>query len=220
MADAGDGAASSDFDAGEESTAESMESTSEGYETSETELCSNESEQELYDPGYDPSEYEQELTDFSYESYNPDTYSKETETPQYNDKGEPVEDVPVYRDGEYLNYNDPAYLETGKHQVNWPEGDGFDGESTETILTENTIVARYGSEHGRYATDVGTPPTELSLPYDTDTQEYHEYRVCSDVTCRSGKASSAFDVEGGGKQYAFGKSFAEMVSDGTMERIK
>lgn len=221
MADAGDGASTATgFDAGGEASAEAVESGTEGFETSESELCTNEAEQELYDPGYDPSEYEQELTDYSYEAKNPETYTQEAETPLYNDKGEPVEDVPLYRDGDYLNYTDPNYLETGRHQVNWPEGDGFEGESTETVLSENTIVARYGSEHGHYATDVGTNPTELSLPYDTDTQEYHEYRVCSEVSCRTGKASSAFDVEGGGKQYAFSKSFAEMVSDGTMEKIK
>lgn len=213
MADAGDAASSArGFDAG-------GESTSEGFESAETELCTSEAETELYDPGYDPSEYEQELTDFSFEARDPESYAKETEAPKYNDKGEPVEDVPLYRN-DYLDYNDPEYLENGTHRVNWPENGGFEGEATETVLTENTIIARYGSEYGHYATDVGTQPTELSLPYDTDTIEYHEYRVCGEVTCLSGKISSAFDVEGGGKQYAFGKSFAEMVSDGTLERIK
>jgi hypothetical protein len=220
MSDVGDSASTStDFDAGGEST-DAVEINSEGFETAETELYTSEAEQELYDPGYDPSEYEQELTDFSYEAKNPDSYTKETDTPKYNDKGEPVEDVPLYRDGDYLNYDDPDYIETGRHHANWPEGDGFEGETTETVLSENTIIARYGSESGRYATDVGTNPTDLSLPYDTDTQEYHEYRVCRDVTCVSGKIGAAFDVDGGGTQYQFSKSFSEMVSDGTLEKIK
>ncbi len=221
MSDVGDGASSATgFDAGGESGAESTESALEGYETTTTELYTNEAEQELYDPGYDPSEYEQELTDFSYEASDPETYTKETETPKYNDKGEPVGDVPLYRDSEFLDFNNSDYIETGKHCVNWPEGNGFEGEATETVLPKNTTVARYGSEHGHFATDVGTNPSEISVPYDTDTQEYHEYRVCTEVTCMSGKAKSSFGVEGGGKQYAFSKSFAQMVSDGTMERVK
>lgn len=75
MADAGDGASTATgFDAGGEASAEAVESGTEGFETSESELCTNEAEQELYDPGYDPSEYEQELTDYSYEAKNPETY--------------------------------------------------------------------------------------------------------------------------------------------------
>ena len=220
MADIDDSGSSTGFDAGEDSDTDVIDGNLEDNETTETELYSYESEEELYDPGYDPAEYEEELTDFSYEAKSPETYTKEAEEPLLNDKGEPVEEVPLYRDGDYLDYDDPEYLETGVHKANWPEGDGFEGESTETVLTENTVIARYGSEHGHFGTAVGTKPTELSLPYDTDTQEYHEYRVCSDVSCRSGKASAAFDVEGGGTQYTFSKSFAEMVNDGTLERIK
>lgn len=219
MSDTGD-VSSSGADSGRDSVADATESTAEGFETAETELCTDEAEQELYDPGYDHSEYEQELMDFSYEAKNPESYKKEAEAPLHNDKGQPVEDVPLYRDGDYLNYDDPDYLETGRHHAKWPEGDGYEGDPTETVLTENTIIARYGSEHGHNATDVGTDPTKISLPYDTDTQEYHEYRVCKDVTCLSGTAKSHFDVEGGGKQYNFSKSFAEMVSDGTLEKIK
>lgn len=216
----GGGSISAGADTGGENAAESMESTSEGFETAETELCSNEAEQELYDPGYDPSEYEQELMDFSYEAKNPELYAKQDADSARNDKGETVDDVPLYRDGQYLDYNDPEYLSTGKHHANWPDGEGYEGNPAEVVLPTNTIIARYGSEHGHYATDVGTTPAELSLPYDTDTQEYHEYRICSDVACRSGKISPAFDMPGGGTQYTFGKSFAEMINDGTIVKIK
>ena len=219
MSDAGD-SSSSGFDSGTEGASE----VSEGFETAETELYTSDYETELYDPGYDHSEYEEELLDFSYEldnHENPPSENMETTTVLSNDKGEPVGDeVPLYRSGDYLNYDDPEYIETGKHKVDWPEGEGYEGEAEDVVLPENTIIARYGNENGHYATDVGTKPTEISLPYDTDTMEYHEYRICSPISCKSGKASAAFDVEGGGKQYGFSKSFAEMVSDGTMEKIK
>lgn len=218
MSDAGD-VSSSDFDVGAESAAESVESNIDSPQA-ESELYSGESEQELYESEYENSEYEDELMDYSYEANNPEAYSNETETPLYNDKGEQVEDVPLYRDNEYLNYDAPDYVNEGKHQVNWPEGDGFEGEPTEMVLTENTIIARYGPETGHSGTAVGTSPTELSLPYDTDTYEYHEYRVCAPINCRSGKASPAFDVDGGGTQWTFSKSFVEMVDDGTLEKIK
>lgn len=220
MAFESDGASSTSVDAGGESRSDAVESTMEATETGETELYSDESGQELYDPGYDTNEYSQELMDFSYEAKNPETYTKEAETTKNNDKGEPVDDVPLYRDDKYLDYNDPDYVETGVHKVDWPENNGFEGEPQPTVLPENTIIARYGSETGHFATDVGTNPSELSLPYDTDTMEYHEYRLCGEVSCESGKAKGTFDVEGGGRQYAFDKSFAEMVKDGTIEKIK
>lgn len=212
MADIDD-STSSGFDADSESGAEV-------YEDGDTELYVDEGEEELYDPGYDHNEYEEELMDFSYEAKDPASYSKENEAPKLNDKGEPVEDVPLYKDGNYLNYEHPDYVENGIHHANWPEGDGFEGETTETVLPENTVIARYGSENGRFGTDVGTNPEGLSLPYDTDTQEYHEYAVCGEVSCISGKASPAFDEKGGGNQYMFSKSFSEMVNDGTLKRLK
>lgn len=206
MADIDDSATG--FDAGDDSV-------SDGYEA---ELCEDESGEELYDPGYDPSEYEEELTYFSYEAK--DDVSVEKDLPQYNYKGQPVEDVPLYRDGNYLNYEHPDYVQDGLHRANWPENDGYEGEPVETVLPENTIIARYGNESGHFGTDVGTNPEKLSLPYDTDTQEYHEYCVNGNVSCLSGKAKADFDVEGGANQYKFSKSFAEMVNDGTLKRLK
>ncbi|MCM1364402.1 MAG: TNT domain-containing protein [Faecalibacterium sp.] len=214
--DSGSSSFSSGFDSGSESSSESFDAA----ENAEAELFSNESEEELYNPEYDYSEYETELMDFSYEAHNPDSYDLEQTEPLTNDKGEPVEDVPLYRDGDYLDYENPDYIENGTHHAKWPENDGFEGEAQDVELPANTVLSRYGSEHGHYATDKGADPSKISTPYDTDTQEYHEYIVAKPVECRSGKIAPAFDETGGETQYAFSKSFAEMVKDGTLTKVK
>lgn len=214
MTDAGDysggDSARDDSDIGIEAAAESS--------AAETELYSVEESGELYDPGYDHSEYETELMDYSYEFR--EDFSPSTVKEPLNDKGQPVEEVPNYRSGEYLNYEHPDYITEGDHRAYWPDKDGFESEPDPVTLPENTTFARYGNEYGRNATEVGTSPEKLSLPYDTDTMEYHEYRVVSPVECLCGKAKACFDVEGGGTQYKFEENMAKMVHDGKIERIK
>ena len=221
MCDAGDGGYSDGGrDTGGEAAAESAEMAAEAGEyTADSELYTSEADTELYDPGYDHSEYEAELMDFSYEKYSY-TVDSTVEAPLKNEKGETVDDMPLYRTDEYLNYEAPEYINEGSHMAHWPDKDGYDGKPQHTTLQENTVFARYGNEHGRYATEVGTSPEKLSMPYDAETLEYHEYRVVSPVECLTGKAKGHFDLEGGGTQYKFTDSFSKMVQDGKIERIK
>lgn len=226
MADAGDGASSATgFDAGGESTAEAMESSSESFETAETELCSNnEAEQELYEPGYDASEYEQELTDYSYE----EAETVETTEQRFNDKGEPVGDKPDVAESYYLKEGDSYYEDGLRTEVDWDtlaENSDEKGFDKDTPVESHTfevgeIFSRYGSEKGRYATEIGTEYPKLSLPYDSSTHEYGEYEVCKPVECEKGKAAKNFGQEGEGTQYLFSKTMSDMINDGTIKRVK
>lgn len=239
MADTGDGSgfSSGGFDAGTstsadgmDATAESMETVLEGNETSDTELVSNESEQELYDPGYDASEYETELLDFSYEADDPSSYEPESES-HYNEDGEPVDDVPVVADESFIVPSD-NYNEIGEWTIDWSsnaknaDAEGFDKDApiTNEVLPPDTIITRYGSERGRFGTDKGTEYSELSLPYDPKSQEYHEYRVIEPVSCKKGTVAENFGQKGKGTQYVFSDTFKEMSNPNnpnrTMERIK
>ena len=224
--DAGVGTSSDGMDA----SAESLETGLEGDETINTELFSNESEQELYDPGYDASEYETELLDFSYEADDPSSYIPDS-GPHYNEDGEPVDDVPVVTDGSFIVPSD-NYNETGEWTIDWssnaknadPEGFDKDAPITSEILPPDTIIARYGSERGRFGTDKGSDYSELSLPYDPKSQEYHEYRVIQPVSCKKGTVAENFGQKGKGTQYVFTDTFKEMSNPNnpnrTMERIK
>lgn len=226
MADTGEGG----FEGSAESSAESMETSFDSSETFDSELCVSEGEQEIYNPGYDQSDYEAELMDFSCEAKEPSFYEADTQV-HYNESGEPVGDVPVVVDESYIvraeNYN-----ETGEWEIDWKSNaensdpEGFDKDMPiETVtLPPDTIIVRYGSERGRYATDKGTDYSELSLPYDPKSQEYHEYRVIDPVSCKKGTVAKNFGQKGHGTQYVFSDTFAEMADqknpNRTLERIR
>lgn len=125
------------------------------------------------------------------------------------------------------NYND-----TGEWTVDWtsnaenadPEGFDKDMPITTETLPPDIIITRYGSERGRYGTDKGTDYSELSLPYDPKSQEYHEYRVIEPISCKKGTVAKNFGQKGQGTQYVFTDTFSEMSNPNnpnrTMERIK
>lgn len=218
------------FDGGMDSSAESSETGYDGTETVESELSTDESNQELYASDYNASEYETELLDFSYESNEPLSYKADSEV-HYNEDGDPVSDTPVVADDSFLVESE-NYNETGEKTIDWSssaenaDSEGFDKDMpvTNEILLPDTIISRYGSERGRFGTDKGTDYSELSLPYDPKSQEYHEYRVIEPVSCKKGTAAKNFGQKGGGKQYIFSDTFSEMSDPNnpnrTMERIK
>lgn len=231
MADVDDDTSSIGSDDGE-STAELSEDSLEGSENVDTELYEDEWDEELYTSDFDKSEYEEELFTNVYTDKNgvEHIYKEDTEV-HYNENGEPVDEVPVVADESYIVRSDD-YNETGEWSIDWEsyavnaDDDGFDKDTpvTSETLTENTIIARYGSERGRNGTDVGTDYSELSLPYDPESQEYHEYRVISPVECKKGVAAQNFGQKGHGTQYLFKDTFAEMANPNnpnrTLERIR
>lgn len=145
-----------------------------------------------------------------------------------NSNGEPVGDCPNVAESYYLKESE-AYYETGlRDTVDWKsfavnsDESGFDKDypvTTETLQPGDVIV-RYGSERGRYATLPGTDFSELSLPYDPNTIEYHEYRVVKPISCESGKAAKNFDQKGLGQQQLFADTFSDMIRNETIVRIE
>ena len=218
------------LDGGTDSSVESSETGFDGTETVDSELNADESNQELFDTNYDASEYETELMDFSYEASDPSSYEADSDV-HYNEDGDPVGDVPIVVDDSFLVEGD-NYSETGEKNIDWssnaenadPEGFDKDMPITNETLPPETIISRYGSERGRFGTDKGTDYSELSLPYDPKSQEYHEYRVIEPVSCRKGTVAKNFGQKGGGNQYVFSETFLEMSNPNnpnrTMERIR
>lgn len=72
-------------------------------------------------------------------------------------------------------------------------------------LLKGTIIARYGTPFGSFATDFGVPYHMLGLPYIKETVEYHVYRVLKDIQVFKGVVAPIFNSPGGGVQYFFHK---------------
>lgn len=60
-------------------------------------------------------------------------------------------------------YRNPRYYDSADGDINWPENDGFYGESFDYTLLPYTQIDRYGSDYGTFASLVGHPYTDYSL---------------------------------------------------------
>ncbi len=221
--DAESGAGGMDVDTSDAS--ESGMEAVENVETTDTELYSDETMQELYDPGYDPKEYEAELMDFSYEKNE----TKEPMVEKYNSAGEKISGerelaVPEFAvKGENYHKNGLHEKETADWESFAKNSDenGFEKGSVEIVtLEKGTVFGRYGNEMGRFATEPGTKFENLSLPYDEKTCEYEEYRVVNSFDCQKGTVAPNFDQPGKGTQYMFEDNIAQMIKDGKIERVE
>lgn len=124
--------------------------------------------------------------------------------------------------------------------IDWPrftaehaDNCGFDKRNIEAngqytisyVLPKDTVIIRFGSEHGQYTAPQNTRFEEVSLPYTIESVEYHEYRVIADglhVQCivDKGKAAPMFHQPGGGVQYRHQHSIRSLIRDAQLERIK
>lgn len=221
-----------DGDIGDNTAPEAAETGLEETETVETELVRDESERELYTGDKAPDEYESELTGASREEAETEACAPVTET-FYNKDGEPVDEVPIVTDERFMTETE-NYARTGIKTIDWnsfaenatDDGLGFDKDVpvTEKELPPDMVIVRWGSERGRNGTSAGTQYSEVSLPYDEKTIEYHEYRIIGPVKCKAGIVARNFGQKGGGDQYLFSDTFAEMANPNnpnrSLERIR
>ena len=96
----------------------------------------------------------------------------------------------------------------------YPPNDGFDGKPEKMSLEPGTLIDRYGSESGKYASPYGTPFEERSLPLGADAKSYNVYEVIEPVDVLGGKTSPWFYQPGGGIQYKFNMSIEELIQQG------
>ena len=215
------------------SSAEVSDSGSDSVDSADVNLCTESADQELVTTDY--SGYEAELMDFSYDT----DVAQTDKTPVHNVNGEEISGIPEVREEDYLKdpldlpENDERralYCEYGikttpdySRFARNSDDMGFDkGSPIDThSFKEGDRFSRYGGEKiGRYASDIGTEYSKLSLPNKEETVEYHEYKVSKSFECTKGTVAPNFHQEGGGTQYVFNKTISEMLKDGTIERIK
>lgn len=105
----------------------------------------------------------------------------------------------------------------------WPENDGF-VKGTEKIITlsPGTIIDRYGTPGGRFASPVGTPYDSRSLvPGTKETLPYCIYEVVEPLEVKAAVVAEWFGKPGGGIQYALEKDmdFQKLLDRGIIRQV-
>ena len=124
-----------------------------------------------------------------------------------------------------LIVEDSKYL-TEDGNIDWnkwaPNGGYVDGtKQTNQVIKSGSIIDRYGSTTGRYASPFGTSFQERSLPYVENSRAYHAYVVTKDISNVSmGEISKAFGRAGGGIQYELPCSIRDLIKGGYIREIK
>lgn len=102
----------------------------------------------------------------------------------------------------------------------YPKRDGFKGKIKSKTLKRNTYIDRYGYNGGSFVAPMDTPYEERSLPPGTkESRPYKTFRVLRKVKAEAGRIAPAFGEPGGGTQYKFGKSIADMIAAGQLEEV-
>jgi hypothetical protein len=100
-------------------------------------------------------------------------------------------------------YNDEKYFNQVTGDAIYPIEDGFlNGKYDFSILKENTIIDRYGSNKtGKFFAPVGSSYGSRGLPPFMTEQPYNQYVVIREFEVKSGKIAPWFGEIGGGEQY-------------------
>ncbi|KAJ2894201.1 uncharacterized protein MKZ38_007841 [Zalerion maritima] len=132
--------------------------------------------------------------------------------------------------GEFLAtwYNDTA------DSYMYPEEDGFlltiNGSRIEGVieLPEGTLIDRFGSEYGSYASPAAAPymqralpPSNLATPADDPRYpyNYHIYRVAKAFTVLSGPIAPWFGQPGHGVQYKLNDNIMTLLDGGYLGTV-
>jgi hypothetical protein len=101
----------------------------------------------------------------------------------------------------------------------WPPNRGFAGTPMPTTLGIGTLIDRYGTELGTFASPRGTPFGLRSLPPAAESGPFRAYEVIRPLPAQSGVAAPWFGL-GGGIQYEFAHSIEVLpnVVDGRLKR--
>jgi RHS repeat-associated protein len=119
-----------------------------------------------------------------------------------------------YRDvatGKFVSPNDLPY----------PPGRGFATDPANTTLSEGTVIDRFGSLTGRYASEPGISISARGMAPGSEDMTYTMLKVVKPVTVPAGPAAEmpALGAEGGGMQYFFEGGIQSWIDNGFLEII-
>lgn len=104
-------------------------------------------------------------------------------------------------------------------QPYYPPNRGFMGKTSKTTLKPGTIIDRYGSTTGIFASPQGTPVWSRSLPKGAESKPLRAYEVVKPFRVDSGKTAPWFGQLGGGTQYDLGRSVQELINSGYLRPL-
>lgn len=156
-----------------------------------------------------------------------------------NHKGEQLPDdyIRKVRKNEYqlkdTLTDTPIFNEHGEAEINWKcllhsDACGFDTRNVfenglcyrEVELPKGTRLVRYGNPMGSFTAPIGTLYEHLSLPWEIDTIEYHEYEVMVDgLKVKEGIVAPGFDYPGGGIQYVHDTHLFKQLLENKIKEI-
>lgn len=108
----------------------------------------------------------------------------------------------------------------GQGNLRWPTHEWSTEITVTVILTPGMVIDRFGCESGKQFNPQGIAYASRALPYVCSAAPYASYRVAKPLVAWSGKAAPWFDQKGGAPQFRTSVSAAELVADGTLERIE
>ena len=93
-----------------------------------------------------------------------------------------------------------------------PPNGGFQGAIVRATVPKGTVIDRFGSTWGRYASTPRTPRAMRSLPRATNL--YRAYVVIKPIRTAVGRAGAFFGQVGGGVQFKFRRSLEFLKDNG------
>jgi RHS repeat-associated protein len=102
----------------------------------------------------------------------------------------------------------------------WPDHDGFlAGYSEPAVLNPGTLIDRYGSDYGKYASPQGMPFAVRGLPAARANDPYSVFVVQRPLEVRQGLAAPWAESPGYGVQYLLPSSVQELLGSGHLGRV-
>ncbi len=109
-------------------------------------------------------------------------------------------------------------------KLHWPDKppvvDGFvDGTRHLETLQPGTVIDRFGSSKGTYASPENVPFADRGLPPGNMIEEYHRYKILKPLEVEAGTAAPWFNQPGGGVQYKLPDTIENLRELGYIEPI-
>nr|WP_068430812.1 TNT domain-containing protein [Magnetospirillum sp. XM-1]CUW38193.1 conserved exported protein of unknown function\ len=108
----------------------------------------------------------------------------------------------------------------GQGNLRWPTHEWSTEITVTVILTPGMVIDRFGCDKGKQFNPQGTAYASRALPYVCSAAPYSSYRVVKPLVAWSGRAAPWFDQKGGAPQFRTSVTAAELVADGTLERVE
>ncbi len=116
-------------------------------------------------------------------------------------------------------YRNPKYFDSASGDINWPENDGFYGDSFDYTLKPYTRIDRYGSDYGTFVAIVGHPYEDYSLAPGSEYKNYSIFIVRKPIKGKAGAVYPWFDEPGGATQIVLPAPVKDLLEDGSLERV-